>query len=50
MTDLTATKKIDPHRSGMVGLFMSVTWQLDNSKIRGTIEEDVINRHFIFAF
>ena len=28
------TEKIDTHRSGMERLFMTIFWQLDNSKIR----------------
>ena len=49
-TDFTTAEKIDPHRSGMERLFMTISWKLDTSEIRGSIEEEIIVRDFSFAF
>ena len=50
MTDFTAAEKIDPHRSGMERLFMTISWQLGNSEIRRSIEKVMVVRDFNFAF
>ena len=48
--DSTTFEKIDPQESGMDMLLMTTSKQLESSDIAGSSGDDIVLRHFNFAF
>ena len=48
--DSTTFEKIDPQESGMDMLLMTTSKQLASSDIVGSSDDDIVLRHFNFAF